>query len=152
MQYYEGIKNVNIDLYLLIWKTASNIFLRKKSWIQRKNRITFTPILEADNLLLGFTSSQMKRNFGPGWMIPWASPIPDLDDMWMRFWTESWCWIGLRLLRMLGWDVGCIFHVRKTQTLGGARGQAVMDWTVSHKNSYVEVLTASTSECDFIWN
>lgn len=45
--------------------------------------ITITSILKADNLLLGFTSSQMKRNLAQDeWYL---ESHPYLDDMWMRF-------------------------------------------------------------------
>lgn len=89
---------------------------------QKNNHYTHHYILEADNSLLGLTGSQVERHFGSGWLVSCVSPIPDLDGIWMRFWTESCCWNGLRLMRMLGWDVNCILHVRKIHELLGARG------------------------------
>lgn len=39
-------------------------------------------IWEADNLFPSFTGLQIAKNFVTGWILPRASPIPDLDEIW----------------------------------------------------------------------
>lgn len=36
--------------------------------------------LGADNVFLSFRGPYIERNCAPGWIIPRASPIPNLDD------------------------------------------------------------------------
>lgn len=63
---------------------------------------------------------QLERNFASRWIILRVSPIPNLDDIWMRLWIWSWCWKRLRILRLLGWGV-CILHTRRTWIGKGSR-------------------------------
>lgn len=68
----------------------------------------------------------MVRNFG---IIPFISPISDLDEIQMSLWTfrfESGCWNELTLLGMLEWNT-YILHVRRTWILKSQR-QSTMNW------------------------
>ena len=59
------------------WEPDNLLLLKRDVWSMPVHHC----ILEACNLLSGFSVSQLERNFASGLTTPQVSSTPDLDDM-----------------------------------------------------------------------
>ena len=69
-----------------------------------------------------------REQFALGWVIPWVSPISDLDDIWMRLWTLDF-WVDAGPVKALGTiDIEWIYFAWKKNLSLGEWGWTTMVW------------------------
>ena len=74
------------------------------------------------------TYSISQVQFALGWVIPWVSPISDLDAIWMRLWTLDF-WVDAGPIKALGTiDIEWIYFAWKKNLSLGEWGWTTMVW------------------------